>query len=636
MTEPRRKPIKTLSLFSGAGGLDIGFHAAGFEIVACVEIDGNYCKTLEANKGPGRTFGQDVRVLCVDVRTFDAWRFSGQGIECIIGGPPCQTFSAAGRRSGGVLGTSDARGRLFNAYCRILDIIKPKVFVFENVYGLPGANNGGPWREIVEAFTSHGYQLEADVLDAADYGVPQHRERLIMVGYGSGEFRFPLPTHGPDSPTGRNLATAGEAVADLQDANEKDHDDLGGLYGHLLPLVPRGLNYAFFTREMGYPEPIFAWRSKFHDFLYKVDPEQPSRTIKAKPGKFTGPFHWKNRHFTPEELKRLQTFPDDYTLVGNYGKVVEQIGNSVPPRLAEAIAVSVREQLIDHAERLTYPARPKGFSSTFRQRQRERTSHFRTVALGAVAERFGAASQVGRTKAQKGQQTYYLAFAGFFGKTALVREPSRESTPGKHFKVCVVHDGDDINLTMDRLHPGRAGIRRIKIEIGGLHEGLTTIHRLTANAEVPSLDDIFYVWDAIEDVLVQNSKFLTLIDIYGHYANRGDTVTVATDIIGGPSSILHRALRFFGSSTNCGEVVSRTVVKSNLRIDDPDVDELISDLRAMRFDIRTRRTHPTIAPGMVLCTYPFPLLSDKAHLERRVKPEALDDGDDARQLTLFR
>lgn len=135
-----RKPIKTLSLFSGAGGLDIGFHAAGYDIVACVEIDGNYCKTLEANIGSGKTFGPDTRIFCEDVRKFNAREFAGRGIECIIGGPPCQTFSAAGRRSGGVLGTSDARGRLFKTYCEILDIIKPKMFVFENVYGLPGAN----------------------------------------------------------------------------------------------------------------------------------------------------------------------------------------------------------------------------------------------------------------------------------------------------------------------------------------------------------------------------------------------------------------------------------------------------------------------------------------------------------------
>jgi DNA (cytosine-5)-methyltransferase 1 len=142
------------------------------------------------------------------------------------------------------------------------------------------------------------------------------------------------------------------------------------------------------------------------------------------------------------------------------------------------------------------------------------------------------------------------------------------------------------------------------------------------------------MWDAIQDVLVQNSKFLTLIDIYGHYANRGDTVTIQTDIIGGATSPLVRALRFFGDSANCGKAMSRVLVNSSLAINGDELDKLIPDLRSMRFDIRTRKTHPTIAPGMVLCTYPFPLLSDKAHLERRLKADSFDP-DDVGQPTLF-
>lgn len=628
-----RKPqLKTLSLFSGAGGLDIGFHAAGYEIVACVEIDQNYCKTLEANKGSDKTFGVNTQIICEDVRKFDATRFKRHGIECIIGGPPCQTFSAAGRRSGGVLGTSDARGRLFQSYCEILDILKPSVFVFENVYGLPGANNGGPWREIVAAFQSHGYELKADVLDAADYGVPQHRERLIMVGFRSGRFDFPLPTHGPDSRTSKPLRTVAEAIADMQEPGEKERDDLGGLYGHLLPLVPPGLNYAFFTREMGYPEPIFAWRSKFHDFLYKVDPASPCRTIKAKPGKFTGPFHWNNRHFTPAELKRLQSFPDDYTIAGNYGRVVEQIGNSVPPLLAQVIATSVREQLIDRKSELTFPCRPPGFESTFRQRQRERTHHFREVAKKVIDERFKRTRVTQQTRRKRKPQTTYSVYEGFFGKRSLAAPPTRAAVTGRAFSSVAEFNGDCIALAFARLHGGK-WCRRIKIEITGLHEGLTSIRQLIANAEVSALDDIFYVWDTIEDVLVKNTKFLTLIDIYGHYANRGDTVRISTDIIGGQATALTRAIRFFGDSANCGEAVPRAVIRSSLGVQDAELESLITDMRSMRFDIRTRRTHPTIAPSMVLCTYPFPLLSDKAHLDRRLKVLSLEQ-EQAEELTM--
>jgi DNA (cytosine-5)-methyltransferase 1 len=135
------------------------------------------------------------------------------------------------------------------------------------------------------------------------------------------------------------------------------------------------------------------------------------------------------------------------------------------------------------------------------------------------------------------------------------------------------------------------------------------------------LQDSFFVWDAIEDALIKSSKFLTLIDVYGHYANRGDTVTIKTDVKGGPSSPLSRALCFFGNSENCGMPVPRHVIQNQLGISESELGSLISDLRAIRFDIRTSQTHPTMARGMVLCTYPFPLLSNKAHLERRLKIE---------------
>lgn len=632
MDEAKRRPITTLSLFSGAGGLDVGFHRAGYAIVGCVEIDQNYCKTLEANKGAGKTFGVETEIICEDVRKFDATKFRRQGIDCIIGGPPCQTFSAAGRRSGGVLGTSDARGRLFQAYCEILDTLKPSVFVFENVYGLPGANNGGPWREIVAAFQSHGYELKADVLDAADYGVPQHRERLIMVGFRSGRFEFPLPTHGPDSPTSMPLRTVAEAITDLQEPGEQERDDLGGLYGHLLPLVPPGLNYAFFTREMGYPEPIFAWRSKFHDFLYKVDPASPCRTVKAKPGKFTGPFHWHNRHFTPAELKRLQSFPDEYAIMGNYGRIVEQIGNSVPPLLAHVIAASVREQLVDRTPDLTFPCRPPGFKSTFRQRQRERTHHFRHVAKKVIDERFKRPRLTQQSLRKRKPQTTYSVYEGFFRKRSLAAPPAKCAAMGRVYSSVAEFEGDCIALAFVRLHGGKWR-RRIKIDITGLHEGLTSIRQLIANAEVSALDDIFYLWDAIQEVLVKNTKFLTLIDIYGHYANRGDTVRISTDIIGGQATTLFRAIRFFGDSANCGEAVPRAAIKSNLGVNDAELESLITEMRSMRFDIRTQRTHPTIARGTVLCTYPFPLLSDKAHLDRRLKVLSLEQ-ERAEELTM--
>ena len=117
----RQPRIPTLSLFTGAGGLDLGFHLAGFEVVASVEIEEKYCATLRANARPGALLSQEMIVHCADIRNFveslDTESYIAAGVDCVIGGPPCQTFSAAGRRSGGVLGTSDERGQLFLSYC---------------------------------------------------------------------------------------------------------------------------------------------------------------------------------------------------------------------------------------------------------------------------------------------------------------------------------------------------------------------------------------------------------------------------------------------------------------------------------------------------------------------------------------
>jgi DNA (cytosine-5)-methyltransferase 1 len=333
--------IKTLSLFTGAGGLDIGFHDAGFEITDLVEIDERFASTLKANTGDSGRFGE-CRVHPIDIRKFHPP--PGARYEFIIGGPPCQTFSAAGRRASGVRATKEKRGQLFLEYVRLLKEIQPHGFLFENVYGLTGAQKGKPWKKIKEAFESAGYTVFHRILDSADYGVPQHRERLFVVGLRRGQFLFPRPSHGPDSEGQRPLFAAREALARASRRGPLP-GRIGGRYKGLLEQIPPGLNYSFFTKRMGHPRPIFAWRSKFSDFLYKADPETPTRTIKAQGGLYTGPFHWDSRPFSLGELKRLQTFPDRYEISGGKMAAVHQIGNSVPPQIARILALAVREQV---------------------------------------------------------------------------------------------------------------------------------------------------------------------------------------------------------------------------------------------------------------------------------------------------
>ena len=336
--------IRTLSLFSGAGGLDIGFNDVGFDIIESVEIEEKFCQTLELNSGKGKRF-ENSTVNCIDIRDY-----SGEGlgkIDFIIGGPPCQTFSAAGRRANGVLGTTDARGILFREYVRLLKTLSPVGFLFENVYGIIGAQGGNAWREIYNSFSDLGYKLSYRVIDAADYGVPQHRERLIIVGLREGYFEFPRPTHGPDSINNEPFYNAETAVTGAYVTPDEKQARLKGRYGPLLDSIPPGLNYSFYTEEMGHPNPVFAWRSKFSDFLYKADPNVPVRTIKAQGGAYTGPFHWDNRPFAYSEYKRLQTFPDNYEISGNKQVAIKQIGNSVPPQLARIMAIAIRQQVFD-------------------------------------------------------------------------------------------------------------------------------------------------------------------------------------------------------------------------------------------------------------------------------------------------
>ncbi len=610
-----QKGIPTLSLFSGAGGLDIGFLQAGYDIKACVEIENAYAKTLEANVGSAEGYGADTVVHNIDIRKFDTAPYRNAGIRCVIGGPPCQTFSAAGRRSGGVIGTEDERGQLFLEYCRILDEIQPEVFVFENVYGLPGANGGQPWAEITAAFAKRGYQLKAEVVDAADYGVPQHRERLILVGHKSGDFVFPLPTHGPDSRGDLPLLSVEAAVADLQSSGEPYHDNLGGMYGHLLPLVPEGLNYSFFTAEMKHPEPVFAWRSKFHDLLYKVDRHAPCRTIKAQPGKFTGPFHWKNRHFTEKELKRLQSFPDEYSLVGTRGKVQEQIGNSVPPRLAFVVAHSVKEQLFERSSSPLFATRPAGFTSTFRQRQRERTKHFSDIASKAIAAQYSGKSRPDAASVA-GTSTYLMLATGLYERERVDSVPVGFN--GRKYEVRVSESDKHIALEINQLDQSAPEISSVRIT--GLQKYLPHFDTLELRATVSDIEDIFHCWAVIEEALTSRSRFFTLIDIYGHYANRGDTVDIVSEWHVITSKAVLRVLNHFGSTAHCGVFESAQVICNDTGLDIQAFREAVARLREVRFDIRSSATHPIIKGDAVICTYPFPLLSPRAMVVSKAQP----------------
>ena len=371
--------MNILSLFSGAGGLDIGFHNAGFNIVGCVEIETLFCKTLEKNREVGKYLSKNCLIYNQDIASFEVDMLPHKKIDFVIGGPPCQTFSASGRRIGGAPGLDDSRGMLFEHYCRILEKLNPKGFLFENVRGLLGVNNGNAWKTIVKAFSELGYKLYFKLLDSAAYGIPQHRERIFLVGVKSDQdFLFPNPIYGSASPTKQSYVTAGEVLKDLQDMNEPYHE-YNGKYGYLLSAIPEGMNYSFYTAELGHSAPVFAWRSKFSSFLYKIAQDKPVKTIQAQLGKFAGPFHWKNRRLTVAELKRLQSFPDDYEFAGSYDQIMRQIGNSVPPKLATFLAQAVAKQLFDQGSYDELKLMSVDFDQNLDARKGETASQTRTI-----------------------------------------------------------------------------------------------------------------------------------------------------------------------------------------------------------------------------------------------------------------
>jgi DNA (cytosine-5)-methyltransferase 1 len=353
-----------ISLFSGAGGLDLGTEAAGFATVAAVEWDQDAADTMEKNAWT--SFPQLNEVVRADLYPLAAGSHDGVSTDDIlcagglsrrnrpdllVGGPPCVAFSKAGfwlewKRAG-----MDPAASLLQAFTRVLAEARPRYFVLENVNALTFNNRASRpvYERMLREIHGAGYEFDQAVLNAADFGVPQARARLFIVGARRGE-RLPVlpdPTHegmlgDRQLSTRRSHVTSGDALADLSSAAEPE-EVLRGRWAHLLPQVPPGENYLHFTEQRGHPSPLFEWRSRYWSFLLKLDPNKPSPTIQAQPGPSVGPFHWEDRRLRVPELRRLFTFPDDYAFVGSRTSVQRQLGNSVPPLLAQRVVESVAQ-----------------------------------------------------------------------------------------------------------------------------------------------------------------------------------------------------------------------------------------------------------------------------------------------------
>ncbi len=341
-----------ISLFSGAGGLDLGVEAAGYRVAAAVEHDADAALTMEKNFHHlvSPVIRRDILQTPTDEILERAGLKAGERPDLLVGGPPCTPFSKSGfwlewKRAG-----LDPSASLLQAYTRVLAEAKPRAFILENVYALTYKNRASrpAYLRLLREIADAGYDFDAKVLNAADYGVPQVRPRLFIVGVPKGCTLPELPEPNHTGMWERRMSgsgttphmTAGEALAGLECESEPG-EILRGQYAHLLPEIPPGENYLHYTAERGHSEALFKWRSRYWSFLLKLDPERPSPTIQAQPGPNVGPFHWENRRLRVGEIKRLFTFPDEFELVGTRASIQAQLGNAVPPLLSQLVAAQV-------------------------------------------------------------------------------------------------------------------------------------------------------------------------------------------------------------------------------------------------------------------------------------------------------
>lgn len=342
---------KVVSLFSGCGGLDLGFKLAGFHTVFATDNWDVACNTLQKNNAADTIIQADVRKLDFNEITKKYGK-----IDCLIGGPPCPPYSQTrhylvGKKDGF---EDEKAGFAVPEYFRALKELNPRVFVFENVDGFMFKTHTEAFTFLKEQSKELGYSITYKVINCADYGVPQTRKRFICVGVkGNVPFVFPTTTHSQNGEGKKPWVTCGEVIADFDTITDDERQQRpGGKDYDLLVGIPAGDNYLYYTEKRGYPNPKFKWKSRYWTFLLKLSPDRPSWTIQASHSQNQGPFHWRNRFLRIEELKRIQTFPDEYKLCGDFKEQWRQVGNAVPPVFAKALATKIKEDIFD-GERTT-------------------------------------------------------------------------------------------------------------------------------------------------------------------------------------------------------------------------------------------------------------------------------------------
>ena len=351
--------LKVIDLFCGCGGLSEGFRLAGYEIVGGVDFNAPAIKTYNRNF-------ENAKGICCNLLEMDQTKIlevfgNLQDIDVIIGGPPCQGFSAANRYK---IEGEDPRNKLFFEFVKFVDLAKPKAIVIENVRGIVTSNNGYAKDRIYEIFESRGYSVNHRILSASDYGVPQRRQRNFFVMIKNGEkFDFDKLSKVSEE------VTVEDAIGELylhedSSTNEPFYltDEPTSIYRkylrakdngvpnhevrypaekvqHRISFVPQGGNWQDVPGELWPTD-----RKNRHSSAYKrLEVNQPSCTIDTG-NNHSNYFHpLYNRIPTVREAARLQSFPDEFVFMGNRSEQYRQVGNAVPPLLAKAIAEQLKE-----------------------------------------------------------------------------------------------------------------------------------------------------------------------------------------------------------------------------------------------------------------------------------------------------
>lgn len=355
------KKYTVVDLFCGAGGLSRGFLDAGFDVILGVDFDEPALRTFEANHGNAKALKLD---LFNHDNIFEIKKYLEKNkisLDVLVGGPPCQGFSLAGKRE-----ENDERNILYSAMVKTAKELKPKIVVLENVPGMLKLYDGKGAKRIINDFTDLGYKMSAEILYAPNFGVPQIRKRVVFVGIlnGEKEFEYPTPKVKPE-----NYVTCEEAISDLPSLeNDNDYSldkireymtvptsdyqkqmrkNSSEVFNHFptkhaqktidnIAKIPDGGNYKDLPDEE-------SKKFKYHESLTRYNSKKPSLTIDT--GHRTH-FHYKyNRIPSVRENARLQSFPDDFIFYGSKQQQYKQVGNAVPPLLGKAVAEKIKEVL---------------------------------------------------------------------------------------------------------------------------------------------------------------------------------------------------------------------------------------------------------------------------------------------------